>query len=133
MSRVRDPSPAPRIMEIDKKEMWEALSAVTISEHIRLSIQQGEPTQGLLKWFVTIANKTLNRANYVHLIYKEEIVNEAIVSMLQHWRKADGCSNAFAYFYQITIACAHRHLQCESKQRQIKELMKNAMEDCTIS
>jgi hypothetical protein len=110
-------------MEVDKKEMWEALSAVTISEHIRLSIQQGEPTQGLLKWFVTIANKSLNRASYVHLTFKEEIVHDAIIQMLKHWRKADGCGNAFAYFYQITIACAHQHMHQENRQRQIKELL----------
>jgi len=117
--------------EIDKQELWEILTKRTLVQQLQDSLALDEPTNQLLNSFVDIATRMMNRAQFQHYSLKEEMINEAVLLMLQNWKKAAvGIANntVLPYFAQLALVAIYAHTQRESKQSHIKRDLKEHLE-----
>lgn len=94
----------------------------TVTEQIVASRIFGEPTPHLKKTFVNIAVKYVNRSNFMHYPYKEEMINESVLSMMKFWDRIDlnKSDNPYAFFTVLIESACIQVMSKERKQQEIK-------------
>jgi hypothetical protein len=114
-------------VDAEKELMWKVLKTPPKQSLIQLLVESHEQmtaSQELSIALHGIAVAVMKRPQFVHYEYRDEMVNEAYVNMMQSWTRASttDLSKAWTYFATMAFCAAQNFNQREKTQRNIKDL-----------
>ena len=111
-------------IDSEKKVMWDILRTPpkkSIKQQLEESADRGEPTLELYKTFVDCASRLLNRPDFKHLSFKDEVIHESVLALIKLWPKLVGSITPLSGIHTIVSSIAYSCRQKEKIQAQIKE------------
>jgi len=112
-------------MNEEQQIVWDTIKYgphKTLVEQIISSRQIGEVSPHLMKSFVRIATAVANKSNFVNYSYKEDMISEAVLSMIKYWDRIqlDKTDHPVAYFAVLAQNACFGIINREKKQQEIK-------------
>ena len=95
----------------------------SVIREIRKAHKLGNPTPLLVAFMYKMANHMLNRPNFKPYSYRDDMVQYAMLMMMNSWKKFDETKSPYPteYFKQVIKSAAIQYICREKKHVNIKE------------